>query len=320
MAEQTVDWMSAMAGLSWRELQWLLPYAAGALRVALILLIAWAASRILKRLIRKGGERIKRHKRDPEELKRVDTLVRIGRSLVSILVWLVAGTIALSALGFSIAPILATAGVSGIAVGFAAQSLVKDYFAGFIMLLEGQIRVGDVVEVGGAAGVVEAMTLRYVRLRNFAGEVIFVPNGTIVNVINKSLNFAYAVVDAGVAYREDVDEALAVMRETAAELAADPEFGPRILEPAEIVGVEQWADSAVILRLRMKVAPAEQWAVRREYLRRLKHAFDARGIEIPFPHLTLYPGQAKDGSAPPLWLKWADEQKSASLPRGERAS
>lgn len=214
-----------------QELSEAFPVFQGSLRILLILLIAWIASLLLLRLVRLAAERLKKRKGDPEEVKRVDTLVRVSNSVIRILIWSVAVTIILSVLGFSIAPILTTAGVSGIAVGFAAQSLVKDYFSGFVILMEGQMRVGDIVEIGGVAGVVEEMTLRYVRLRNYNGEVIFVPNGSITNVINKSLNYAYAVIDVGVAYREDVDEALKVMKETAEGMMRDTEFNERILEP-----------------------------------------------------------------------------------------
>jgi small-conductance mechanosensitive channel len=145
------------------------------------------------------------------------------------------------------------------------------------------------------------VTLRYVRLRDFEGHVHFVPNGEIKVVVNRTRDFARAVIEVGVAYREDPDEALAVMREVAAGLRDDPAFGPKIAAEIEIIGVERWDDSAVILRARLQVVPPiEQWNVRREFLKRLKKAYDERGIEIPYPHLTLYPGQAKDGSAPPL--------------------
>lgn len=289
-----------------KELSGVVPYLEQSLRIALILALAWVVTRVLRRMLGLFGDQLKARAHDIEESKRIDTLIRAFRSIVRIVILIVAGMLILSALGVSIAPILATAGVAGIAIGFAAQSLVKDYFAGIIMLLENQIRVGDIVEVGGVGGVVEQVTLRFVRLRNYDGEVIFVPNGSITNVVNKSLLFAFSVMDVGVAYRENVDEALAVMKEVADGMAADPDFGPRILEQPEVVGVNAWADSAVILRLRMKVRPAEQWTVRREYLRRLKQAFDERGIEIPYPHLTLYAGQDKDGSAPPFHLHRVD--------------
>jgi small conductance mechanosensitive channel len=199
--------------------------------------------------------------------------------------------------------------VVGIAVGFGAQSLVKDYFTGFFILLENQIRQGDVVQVADKSGLVEEITLRYVRLRDYDGNVHYVPNGLVTTVTNMSRGFAQSVIDVGIAYREDVDEAFEVMRAVAAELRADAVFAPRILDEIEIAGVEKWADSAVVLRCRFKVAPLEQWNVRREFLRRLKQAFDARGIEIPFPHLTVYAGVGKDGAAPGFHVRTAAESK-----------
>jgi small conductance mechanosensitive channel len=276
------------------------PGVLGAMRIALIVTVAWVLSLSAQRLIRGLRIYLSRNLQDAEEAKRATTLGRVFRYIASVVITLVAGTLVLGELGISVAPILGAAGVVGLAVGFGAQSLVKDYFTGFFLLLENQMRHGDVVQVAGIGGVVEDMTLRYVQLRDYDGNVHFIPNSNITTVTNKTRGFAYAVIDAGIAYRENVDDALEVMRLTGEEMRADPRWQARILEPIEIVGVENWANSAVILRCRLKVAPIEQWAVRREYLRRLKLAFDTAGIEIPFPHLTLYPGQLKDGSAPPL--------------------
>ncbi|MFZ3176227.1 MAG: mechanosensitive ion channel family protein [Thiobacillus sp.] len=278
---------------------WLLE---SALQVVIILALTW----LLLRLSRKGLARLRTHMQqdlgDRERIKRLDTLERVFRYVAAVIITLVGGMLVLSAVGISIAPILATAGVLGIAVGFGAQSLVKDYFNGFFLLLENQVRQGDVVEVAGKGGLVEEMTLRYIRLRDFEGSVHYIPNGTIDSVTNRSRGFAFALLDIGVAYREDVDEVYAVMREVAAGMRSDPELGEKIVEDLEIAGVDKWADSAVVIRCRFKVMPLEQWTVRRAFLYRLKKAFDAAGIEIPYPHLTLYAGQDKDGSAPPLRL------------------
>lgn len=268
------------------------------LRITAILLVAWVAVAVLQRAIRALRTRIASRLDDRDAARRAETLGRVFRYVVTVAVSVVAGMMVLSELGVSLAPVLGAAGVVGLAVGFGAQSLVKDYFSGFFILFEDQIRAGDVVRVGDHAGLVEEMTLRHLRLRDYDGNVHYVPNGEISTVINMSRGFAQAVIDVGVAYREDVDEVFAVMREIAAALRADPAFGPRILEDLEIAGVDKWDASAVVLRCRFKVAPLEQWSVRREYLRRLKQTFDARGIEIPFPHVTVYAGAAKDGSAP----------------------
>jgi small conductance mechanosensitive channel len=261
---------------------------AGTLRVALILVLAWLLIGLLQRTIRKARERIAARLEDRESVKRAETVGRVLRYVVAVVVSLVAGMLVLAELGVSVAPILGAAGVVGIAIGFGAQSLVKDYFNGLFLLLEDQIHQGDVVKLGDHGGLVEEMTLRYVRLRDYDGNVHFVPNGQIAAVVNMSRGHAQAVVDVGVGYGTDLDRALSVMVDTARELQADPAYAQRVLAPFEVAGVERWADSAVILRGRFKVLPLEQWAVRREYLRRLKVAFDAAGIEIPFPQLMLH--------------------------------
>ena len=269
--------------------------------ILLIVLLAAVVRFIAHRLVRAFRLYAQQHTDDPGRSQRIETVARTIRYVTTVVISIVAGTLVLGQLGISIAPILAAAGVAGIAVGFAAQSLIKDYFIGFFLLLEDQIRVGDVVEISGVSGRVESMTLRYVKIRNFDGHVFFVPNGAIDKVKNMTRDFAQAVIEVGVAYREDVDEALAVMKEVGQNLRADPVFGKKIAEDTELIGVESWGDSAVILRCRLKIIPPlEQWTVRREFLKRLKKAYDERGIEIPFPHMTIYPGQLKDGSAPSL--------------------
>ncbi|HEY5637538.1 MAG TPA: mechanosensitive ion channel family protein [Burkholderiales bacterium] len=275
-------------------------FVSSATSIALILVLAIVVRAVAHRLIRGFRSYVQRHAEDAGRAQRVETLGRTFRYITTVVISIVAGSLVLDVLGISVAPILAAAGVAGIAVGFAAQSLIKDYFNGFFLLLEDQIRQGEIVNVAGVAGVVEGMTLRYVRLRNYDGHVHFVPNGEIKLVINLTRDFAQAVADIGIAYRENVDEAIGIMKEVGAAMRADETFAPKILADLEIAGVDSWGDSAVIVRCRFKVKGAEQWTVRREFLKRLKAAFDARGIEIPFPHLTIYAGQAKDGSAPPL--------------------
>lgn len=279
------------------------------LHVIIILALSWLAMRV----VRKGLARLHTHMQqdldDSERIKRLDTLERVFRYVATVVISLIGTMLVLSELGISIAPILATAGVLGIAVGFGAQSLVKDYFTGLFLLLEDQVRVGDVVEVAGKSGLVEEITLRYIRLRDYEGSVHTIPNGIVDTVTNRSRGFAYAVIDIGIAYREDVDEVYELMRGVAAAMRADPELGQKIVEDLEIAGVDQWADSAVMIRCRFRVKPLEQWGVRRAFLYRLKQAFDAAGIEIPYPHLTLYAGEDKKGSAPPLRVQ---QQAAAS--------
>ena len=259
-----------------------------AVRIAAILGAAWLLNIAAGRLIRASRLYVSR-RTGADEIGRIETLARVFRNTAFVVIVLVAGMLVLGELGISIAPILATAGVAGIAIGFGAQSLVRDYFTGFFLLLDDQVRQGDVIEIGGVGGLVEEVTLRYVRLRDFSGHVHYVPNSEIKIVTNRTRDFAHAVIEIGVGYRVDPEAALAVMREVAAEMRAEPHWAERIANDAEIIGVERWADSAVILRCRLRVVPPiEQWSVRREFLKRLKKAYDARGIEIPFPQLTLH--------------------------------
>ena len=262
-------------------------YLATPARVLLILLLAATALRLIPRLISRLRRALQARQDSAEDARRIHTLSRVIRYVVTVAVTVITGIVILGEFGISVAPILGAAGVVGIALGFGAQSLVKDYFAGFFLLLENQIRIGDIVEAGGRTGVVEELTLRYLRLRDYEGNVHFIPNGTVSVVTNRSLGFAYAVVDAGVAYGADLERVMAVMRATGEALRRDEAYAQKILEPLEIAGVERWADSAVVVRCRFKVMPLEQAAVRREYLRRLKEAFEREGIEIPFPHVKL---------------------------------
>lgn len=262
--------------------------AVSLVRIVGIVVVASIAVVVSQRAIRALRIRIATRMDDRESVKRAETLGRVFRYITAVIISLVAGMLVLAELGVSVAPILGAAGVVGLAIGFGAQSLVKDFFTGFFILLENQIRQGDVVRLGDHSGLVEEVTLRYVQLRDYDGNVHFVPNGMISSVVNMSRGFAQAVVDVGVAYREDLDRVMDVMRQVGAELRADPLHAPRILDDLEVAGVERWADSSVIIRARFRVMPLEQWNVRRDYLRRLKRAFDAHGIEIPFPQVTVH--------------------------------
>ncbi|HEU0203381.1 MAG TPA: mechanosensitive ion channel family protein [Burkholderiaceae bacterium] len=305
--------------ISWSDIPIGGPQLAAALRITLILLVAWVAVRVLRRGLRTLRARLAERAANLEEAKRAETLARAFRYIANVVIVAVAVMLVLGELGVSLAPILGAAGVVGLAVGFGAQSLVKDYFTGFFMLFEDQLRQGDVVQVAGIGGLVEEVTLRYVRLRDYDGNVHFIPNSLITTVTNRSKEYAQSVIDVGIAYRESIDEALDVMREVARELRADPVFAPKIYEDLDVAGVERWDNSAVVLRARFKVAPIEQWNVRREYLRRLKYAFDERGIEIPYPHITVYAGVGKDGSAPPFPValgRLRNVQAAAGAPDG----
>ncbi|MDZ4201354.1 MAG: mechanosensitive ion channel family protein [Gallionella sp.] len=276
--------------------------------VVVILLLAWLLMRMSRKLIRLFRDYTHAHAVTADEKRRIETLARVFRYIATVVITLVAGMLVLSEVGISIAPILGAAGVVGLAVGFGAQSLIKDFFNGFFLLLENQIRQGDVVEIGGKSGAVEDVTLRYVRLRDFEGSVHYIPNGLITTVTNKSRGYAYALIDVSVAYRENIDEVCEVMRDVAGKLRTAEGFAEKILEDIEIAGVQDWGDSAVIIRCRVKTVALEQWAVRREYLRHLKAAFDAKGIEIPYPHLTIYAGQDKQGNAPAFRITQQDAE------------
>ncbi len=268
------------------------------LHVIVILALAWLLLGLSRRLIGAFRNYMAKHADSAEEGKRIETLARVFRYISTVVISLVAGMLALSELGISIAPILGAAGVVGLAVGFGAQSLIKDYFNGFFLLMENQIRQGDVVEICDKGGLVEDITLRHVRLRDYEGSVHYIPNGLITTVTNRSRSFAYALIDLSIAYRESVEEAFTIMREVGAAMRADPNFSGKILDDIEIAGVENWDDSAVKLRCRFKTVSLEQWGVRREFLARMKVAFDKNGIEIPYPHLTVYAGQDKQNHAP----------------------
>lgn len=266
---------------------WVPDHVAAPARIVLILILAAVALRAIHRVLPRLREVIAARQETAECSQRVRTLSRVVRYALTVATAVIAALLILGELGVSVAPILGAAGVAGIAVGFGAQSLVKDYFTGFFLLLENQIRLGDVVEAGGKSGVVEELTLRYLRLRDYSGNVHFVPNSNISTVTNMSMGFAYAVIDVGVAYGTEVEQAMKVMHAVGRAMRDDPLFAPRILDDLEMAGVDQWADSAVVIRCRFRVAPLEQWNVRREFLQRLKAAFDREGIEIPYPHLQI---------------------------------
>jgi small-conductance mechanosensitive channel len=237
---------------------------------------------------------------DLEFKKRMDTLSSITSHIVFVAILFVSAIIILGELGVEIGPVIAAAGIVGVALGFGAQSLVQDVISGFFMLLEDQIRVGDVIQVGDKGGVVEKITLRTVVLRDLSGNVHFIRNGQIQVVTNMTKEYGRYVFDIGVAYKEDVDHVIEVVKRVDEELRGNPGFKDDILEPIEILGLDKFADSAIIIKARIKTKPIKQWAVGREFNRLLKKRFDEEGIEIPFPHVTLYIGQDKQGNLPPF--------------------
>lgn len=283
--------------------QWLMIHVP---RMALILVGAIAFLIVLRRVSHGLFNRYL-EKRKAEFRKRADTVRSVLMHLITVSVVLMTTLVLLSEVGVKIGPILTAAGIVGVAVGFGAQHLVKDLISGFFILLEDQIRVGDVVDIGGKSGLVERVNLRMTVLRDLAGNVHFVPNGEIKVVTNMTKDYSRYVFEIGVAYREDVDQVIDVIKQVDDELRQDEGFKADILEPIEILGLDRFADSAIIIKARTKTVPIRQWAIGREFNRRLKQRFDAMDIEIPYPHLSLYLGQNKDGTAPPLHIDQAPQ-------------
>ena len=252
-------------------------------------------------IIKRSGKKEGTETQETE--KRVETLMNILQSVGKILIWAIFIMILLKKFGVDIGPILAGAGILGLAVGFGAQELVRDIISGFFMLLENQIRTGDVAIINGTGGLVEKIELRTTTLRDFSGTTHIFQNGKISTISNMTMEWSAMTFDIGVAYKEDTDEVVRIMKEVGEEMQNDPDFKDHIIEPLEVFGVDKFADSAVIIKARVKTKPIMQWTVGREYRRRLKKAFDEKGIEIPFPHTTVYWGEKIN----PLKLKLEKE-------------
>lgn len=300
------QYMKAFESINWQ--QWSAPVLSG-LRIMLIIAVAWAAIIVLQRVVGAVRLRVEARLGGADGPQRAETLGRVVRYLIALAVSAIAVMLVLAEIGISLAPILGAAGVVGLAVGFGAQSLVKDYFTGFFILFEDQIRTGDVVKIADLSGVVEDITLRHVRLRDYEGNVHFVPNNLVTTVTNMSRSFAQAVVEVGVSCQENIDEVLSVMVQVGATLQADPSHAGKILADLEMAGVERFENGAVVLRCRFKVLPLQQWTIRREYLRRLKVAFDRADIQLQLPRMALY------GPAPAHWAAGAKVAACASNSR-----
>lgn len=277
--------------------EWLLT---GGLRLLLILILVFVALRMAKVVPRRLLSAFAKRGAEGETKKRADTLGSLIRYVLTATILAIAAVTVLGEFGIAIGPILAAAGVVGLALGFGSQHLVQDIISGFFILIDDEVRVGDYIQTAGKGGVVERVNLRMTVLRDFNGNVHYIRNGQIDIVTNMTKDFSRFVFEVGVAYREDADEVFDVIRQVDEEMRQDPEYGPLILEPIEIMGLDQFADSAQIIKARTKTKPIKQWKVAREFNRRLKKAFDERDIEIPFPHLTFYAGQDKKGDAAPI--------------------
>ena len=284
------------------------------LRILLILVMAWIVMSVVRGALNRMERRLVANGKQQGDIaseasKRAETIVRLLRQLVLTVVWVMALLVVLNELGVSVAPILASAGVLGLAVGFGAQNLVRDVISGFFLILENQVRVGDVAVVNGTGGLVESINFRTLVLRDLEGKVQIFPNGTIDAMTNLTREWSAYVFDIGVAYKEDTDKVVEILKAVGEEMKADAAFGPNI-QDVEIFGVDKFDDSAVVIKGRLKTLPIKQWYVGREFLRRVKYAFDAEGVEIPFPHRTLYFGEASPPILAQLVNQEAGQEKS----------
>jgi moderate conductance mechanosensitive channel len=293
------------------------------LRIVLILLGALVLARLVRRTIaatvRRASDNAVRRRmqaavefapalRESEEAAarsgpRTEAISGVLESAASFVIYLVALFLILGELGVDLAPLLAGAGVAGLAIGFGAQSLVKDFFSGIFILLEDQYAVGDIVDLGEATGVVEGVSLRTTRLRAVDGVVWYVPNGEILRVGNMSQHWSRALLDIEVAYDTDLTAAKELLGRIAGEFAAED---PDVLGEPEVWGVEALAASSVVIRLVVKTRPSEQWRISRELRERIKVGFDAAGIEIPFPQQT-------------VWARSPDQPSAAAGPTPDPA-
>ena len=269
------------------------------LRVLLITATMLVMLALLKRGVAKLSSLYEGTLPGPAQIKRAYTLTHIVRDVARLVILFVGMTMILSEGGVDLKPLLAAAGLGGLAIGFGAQSLVKDLISGFFILWEDSVRIGDVVEVAGVAGLVEEVELRTIKLRDVSGNLHVVPNGVIDKVKNLTKDYSYYVFDIGVAFRENVDEVMGVLQKIAEDLRRDSRFADDILAPLEMLGVDQFKDSAVMIKCRIKTEPHKQWPVGREMNRRIRNMFDAKGIEIPFPYQPSYWGEPKKGTPQP---------------------
>jgi len=281
---------------AWTSIDWA-GLAPSLIRVGAVLVIAAVASFLLSKLLRRLElSLVKRGVAEgevpSESRKRAQTLMGLSRQALALVIWVSALLIILQEAQVEIGPLLAGAGIVGIALGFGAQNLVRDFLAGFFLVLENQVRVGDAVRVNGTWGIVEELNFRILVVRDLTGEVHIFPNGMINTLSNLSHEWSAWVFELGVAYKENTDAVVALIQEVGADLRVDADFKNLIIEELEVFGVDKFADSAVVIKGRIKTKPLKQWIVGREFNRRIKQAFDQQGVEIPFPHTTLYFGEA----------------------------
>jgi small conductance mechanosensitive channel len=264
-------------------------------RLVLLLVGAYVLLRMIRLLTERFSSWLQGFTQSVERQKRAKTLSEIVQAAATSVLFIIIAMLLLEELGINIAPLLTAAGIGGLAIGFGAQNLVRDLITGFFLLLEDQIRVGDVVKVGDKGGLVEQLGLRVLILRDFDGSVHMIPNGNITTVTNLTRDFSYAVLSIGVSYHTDIDEAVTVLTQVGADLRRDPQFATDLLEDLQVVGIDDFADQQVKLTLRVKTIPSQQWRVSRELRRRIKKAFDARHIAM---REGLQPPQERQESSP----------------------
>jgi len=258
------------------------------IEILLILFLMFLAIKFVNKFTEKIIKNIVSPNGDDELQKRVQTLRSISKSSLKIIILAVGSMIILEKIGINIAPMLAAAGVVGVAVGFGSQRFVEDIISGLIILIDDQIRVGDVVKIGDKSGLVEKVDLKMVVLRDLEGNVHFIRNGKIDIVTNMTKEFSFYVFDISVAYKENIDTVIEVIKSVDEELRRDDSFNQDILEPLEIFGLDKFDESSIVIKARIKTKPIKQWAVGREFNRRLKIAFDKHNIEIPFPQRAVH--------------------------------
>lgn len=271
------------------------------LRIGFIALLATAATRLVVALVGRAEREVFAGSTpaDLERHKRAQTIGGILRGFVTTVIWLTGLLMILQTLDINIMPVLTGAGILGLAVGFGAQTLVKDVISGFFMLVEDQVRVGDVAVLNGTGGTVEEINLRTTVLRDAEGVVYVIPNGEIKTLANRTKDFSFAVLDVAIDYEADVDEAMAAIERAAEGVRQDPRLASSILEPLDMLGVDSVQGSTVVLKVRLKTAPSQQWAVARAFRRRIRDEFHASGIRIPFERFAVAQAIAHEASLPP---------------------
>lgn len=272
-----------------------LEFGARLLAILLATVLAlWITGRVTNRL--DAWARRQGNLAPSEGEKRLRTASNILRYAASLMIVTISAAVLLNEFGINLVPLLAGASFLGLILGLGAQNLVKDYVGGFFLLVENQYAVGDVIEIGNVNGRVERITLRMTQLRDVAGKVHFIPNGDIRLISNLTKEWSRAVLEIGVAYKEDVDRVIALLEDLCEEMGAHDRWGMMLTEPANVMGVQSLGDSAVTIRVALTTLPEMQWDVGREFRRRVKNRFDAEGIEIPFPHRTVYVRDAESFS------------------------